>query len=592
MKSNIAYWDIEANGLLKTVDKLWCISIIDANRVYTADHRQQGFLEYLDQFSTLVGHNIIAYDLPVLKKLYGWVPRENVEIIDTLIMSRVLFPGLRDSHGLASWGKTLKFPKGEIKDFSYFQPEMLPYCINDVKLTQKVHGACLKEIERLNIPNLKTAIKEKMEFAKIMALQVEAGLSLDVEKAKELAKKMQEEYETYHKELVAVMPALKADDHYKKIKEEGRLVSSDNDKYSYTQGKNNKLYTKEFKYKEPNPNSRKQLTQWLISKGWRPTIKTEKGDWKLDEKTLKTIDIPEAKNLVRMFELQKKLGMLSEGDNAWLKLVGEDGKVHGEINVNAAITGRCTHSNPNLGQCDSEMREVWIAKKGWKLVDCDAKSLEVRILAHYLHPYDKGAYTSLVLSGQDIHDFNREMMELHDRHNAKTINYAMAYGAGNWKLGVSVAKDRGIKTQDAEELKRLGKQVRDNVMANFTGYEQLLKVISYKLKERGYLISLAGRPLYPSKDYSALNAIIQGAGADIMEKAVLNFYETTKQLCGRNYNFVNNIHDEVLLEADPEYVELLKEELCKAIRKTTEQFKLNCEMDGEAKTGDNWKMVH
>lgn len=587
-------FDIEANGLLKTVDKLWCIVTKDIISNGKLTHKEF-HPQLLEETDILIGHNIIQYDLPVLKKLYGWSPKPYVKIVDTLILSRMLYPGLRQSHSLASWGKDLNFSKGEIKDFSYFQSEMIPYCENDVELTHKLYDILQSRKQELNIFNIETAIESKMEFAQIMALQEENGFTLDVKKAETLYQLLKDEHEILNKELLQKMPQLKKQDHYNKVKKEGRLISENETSYSYTQGKNNKLYKKEFKFEEANPNSRQQLVKWLCSLGWKPSVKSLKGGIKLDEKVLKTINIPEAQNLSRMFRIQKQLGMIKDGEQSWLNTVDSDGKVRGQIHVNAAVTGRSSHSNPNLAQVDRKdkrMREVWIAKEGWKLIGCDAKSLEARILAHYLAAYDNGAFAHTVVNTPDIHEYNRVMMGLNERDNAKTANYAMAYGAGHRKLGLSVAKDKGIANPGDHLLMKLGKNLKDSVFENFTGYKELSEDLTTKIRQRGYLFSLSGRPLYPRKEYSALNTLIQGAAADIMEKAVTNFYFYTTDYIGKRYNFVGNIHDEILIECEPEHAEFLKDRLIKCLQLTTDQFKLKCKMDAEAKIGNNWSEVH
>lgn len=584
-------FDIEANGLLKMVDRLWCVGV--NSKVYGAfPGWESDIFTALDTADVLIGHNIIAYDLPVLKKLHNWDPKPHVQIIDTLILSRMLFPGLRDSHSLDSWGKTLNFAKGEIKDFSYFQHGMLAYCENDVKLTQKVYDVLQHRIKELKISD--ETIRTKMEFARVIALQVKSGFTLDVQKAEKLYIDLKEEYNVLTKDIADKFPLVKDLTQYNKVKSEGRLLNETEKDYTYITEKTKKVTTKVFQLKLPNLNSRKQLISWLKSKGWKPTTKTEKGTDKLDGSILSNIDIPEVQPLRRMFRVSKLLGMLKDGAEGWLKKVEADGRVRGEVMVNGAVTGRCTHARPNLAQVDkkeSRMREVWLPGKHKVLVGVDAKSLEARVLAHYLFPYDKGAYGELVTKG-DVHTFNQQMMSLNDRQNAKTINYAMAYGAGNRKLGITVAKDKGIDTSSDRKLISLGKAVRESVMDNFTGYKQFSNTVKSTLDERKYLISLSGRPLYPKKKFSALNTLIQAGATDIMEKALVDFHEATSDMCGKVYNYCCNVHDSIIIECNPEYAEFLKDRLTKCIQNVTIRYKLHCQMDADSSIGNNWSEVH
>lgn len=159
---------------------------------------------------------------------------------------------------------------------------------------------------------------------------------------------------------------------------------------------------------------------------------------------LASLPFPECKPLVDYLELLKIIGMLAEGKNGWLKLVGPDGRIHGRVITNGAVTGRCTHNSPNLaqiparGQYGKHCRALFAAPPGQVMVGADASGLELRMLAHYLAAYDGGAYAKVLLEG-DIHTANQHAAGLETRDNAKTFIYAFLYGAGDEKLGSIVA---------------------------------------------------------------------------------------------------------------------------------------------------------
>ena len=133
-------FDIEGNGFRYGITRFWCgvIKDVDTGEVNSYTEKQApAFLDKLKGADTLLGHNIIGYDLPALWKLYGkW---ESVPLIaDTLIISRFLQPERLGGHGLGPWGERLGFPKGDFHAFDKYTPEMLIYCANDVEVNHKV----------------------------------------------------------------------------------------------------------------------------------------------------------------------------------------------------------------------------------------------------------------------------------------------------------------------------------------------------------------------------------------------------------------------------------------------------------------------
>jgi DNA polymerase I-like protein with 3'-5' exonuclease and polymerase domains len=194
---------------------------------------------------------------------------------------------------------------------------------------------------------------------------------------------------------------------------------------------------------EFNPGSRNHIAYWLKRKyNWEPLVYTDSGEPQLDEDVLKSLPYPEASFLLEYFLVDKRLGQIAEGEQAWLKCVDADGRIHGYINGNGAVTSRMSHSKPNLAQVPrvgspygQECRSLFTAQFGWNLVGIDASGLELRMLAHYLARYDGGEYVKAILEG-DIHSFNMNALGLTDRNKSKTFIYAWLYGAGDEKLGL------------------------------------------------------------------------------------------------------------------------------------------------------------
>jgi DNA polymerase I-like protein with 3'-5' exonuclease and polymerase domains len=328
-----------------------------------------------------------------------------------------------------------------------------------------------------------------------------------------------------------------------------------------------------------NPGSRQQIAERLQEKGWKPTKRTEKGSIIVDETTLEGIDLPEAKAIAEYLMLQKRIAQVE----SWLENVKGDGRVHGRVITNGAVTGRMTHMSPNMAQVPNsgaiygpECRELWTVEKGNKLVGIDASGLELRMLAHYMND---NAYTNEVVSG-DIHTANQTAAGLQTRNQAKTFIYAFLYGAGSAKIGSVVGGS-------AKE----GQKLIDNFLQNTPKLASLRKKVSDAYAKRGRLQGLDGRKLLVRSEHSALNTLLQGAGAIVMKKAVVILF---KDLTKRRIPFklVANVHDEWQIEVPEQYAVEVGQSGVRAIEAAGVEFKMNCPLTGEYKVGNNWKDTH
>lgn len=588
--------DIEANGLLLDATQVWCVVLKNLTTSEVTSYVGADLLQlsnHLSDASLLIGHNIQSYDLPVLRRLCN-VEYDYSKVFDTMLISQMLFPDRDGGHSLNAWGERLGCRKTEFSDFTKFSPEMLEYCKQDVEVTHRLFNRLLADVKTVD-NKIKTAVDIENKFAYLINKQIETGFYLDVPKAKALYQELSVEFEAIKAEVTQLMPKVKDETHYKSVVKSGNLISMSNKGYLYNS--RNKIVEKEWKYNEPNPGSRQQLAEWLISKGWYPKERTETGQPKIDEKVLSTITIPEASKLARMFRIQKQLGMLHDGDAGWLKLVTDKSRVHGDVRTIGTNTSRCSHNRPNLAQVDKKdlrMRDVWIPQPGWSLVGCDASGLELRVLGHYLHSFDGGAFAHEVVSG-DIHTFNQQAAGLLKRDSAKTMIYALIYGAGDKKLGTIVQADQSLGYCSEQKLKTIGSELRASFMINITGYETLLNKVVGSYKYRGYLLSIDGRPLYPRTDYSALNLLIQSAGAIIMKQALNRSYDlfnTAGLIIGTDYNYVANVHDEAQIECKPEIAEMIGKLFQQAIRDVTSILNLKVQLDGEYRIGKSWAETH
>jgi DNA polymerase I-like protein with 3'-5' exonuclease and polymerase domains len=228
--------------------------------------------------------------------------------------------------------------------------------------------------------------------------------------------------------------------------------------------------------------------------------------------------------------------------------------------------------SPYGGEC----RELFTAPEGKVLVGCDASGLELRCLAHYLFPWDDGKYAKTILEG-DIHTANQKAAGLDTRDQAKTFIYATLYGAGDAKIGSIV----GGSSKD-------GKRLKANFKKNLPAYSHLVKAVEAKVTSVGSLNGLDGRKLPCRSAHSALNLLLQSAGAVIMKQALVNFVGKAK----KDYELHANVHDEVQFSCEAEEADTLGNEFVSAIRQAGDDLNFNCPLDGEYQVGNNWKETH
>tara|TARA_R100001591_G_scaffold3766_1_gene8842 strand:+ start:297 stop:1940 length:1644 start_codon:yes stop_codon:yes gene_type:complete len=522
--------------------------VTNANGVIKC-HREPRSLKKEIWGKILVAHNGIAFDFPVLNKVWGLKIKLH-QVLDTLVLSRLLNP-MRTKHSLAAWGEDLGFPKTEFNQFDQYSEEMRQYCVNDVKVLERVYNQLLKEKESHGFDE--ESIQLEHEVCSVISKQVSRGFRLDVEGCERLcgvlSGRMEEICERLQESFRPIV--------HKRVSEKT--------------GKQLKDYVEVF-----NPASRQQISKRLQGIGWKPKKYTEKGSVIVDESVLRGVNIPEAKLICEYLLLQKRLSQVT----SWIEAATNQHRVHGKVITNGAVTGRMTHHSPNLAQIPSvhaeygsECREQWVVDSGYKLVGIDASGLELRMLAHYMEDEE---YTKEVVDG-DIHTKNQLAAGLDTRAKAKTFIYAFLYGAGAKKIGSITGTN--------------GTVIIDKFMKNVPALAKLKEKIAVNLRNKGSLPGLDGRRLFIRSEHAALNTLLQGAGAVVMKKALVIFDKYIK-LHELDAHFVANVHDEWQLEVKEEEAKLVGQLGVKAIVEAGKALRLNCPLDGEYKVGDNWKQTH
>jgi len=334
--------------------------------------------------------------------------------------------------------------------------------------------------------------------------------------------------------------------------------------------------------KELNPSSRDHIA-WILKTfhNWQPTQLTATGKAIIDEPILKDIGSETALMFLRILTITKMLGMISEGDNAWLKLVTNN-RIHHHCSV-ATNTFRCAHRKPNLAQVpsDAEFRKLFKASPGQVMVGADLSGIELRMLAHYLARYDEGRYADVLLHG-DIHQENADKIGI-SRRQVKTVTYAFLYGAGDAKLGKSY--DAQLSEQQA---KKKGKEIRQAYMDAVPGLEKLVTAVKSKA-ESGYINLCDGRRCTVDGSHKALNYLLQGSAGVLAKRWLLINHDNTRELCCSQLAFV---HDEIQFECDPQHVDALRTSLVRSAEEAGRYYNLRIPIAAEAQVGDNWSEVH
>ena len=572
-------FDIETDDLKAT--KVWCIVAqdVDTNEIFKfPPSKLDEGVKLLQSADKLIGHNIIGFDIPMIQKFFD-VDLNDKEILDTLVLSRLFNPTRDGGHSLEKWGYKLGFNKIEFEDYQNYSAEMLKYCVRDVQLNTLVLKQLKKEAKGFS----KDSVCLEHHIADIMKQQERDGFKFHEMSANLLLAELRESMQSIEDEVHETFQPRWVDEKLVTpyIRKDGVLSKRGLTDDEYKRCLNTSNYEPFMRktLQEFNLGSRKQIGEYLTDFGWKPDRFTPTGQPIVDEKTLSEIThIHEANLIAKFLLLQKRIAQIE----SWLEAVQEDGRVHGFVIPNGAITGRMTHRNPNLAQVPSssspygkECRSCWVVEEGNKLVGIDASGLELRMLAHYMNDKE---FINEIING-DIHTSNQKLAKLKSRDKAKTFIYALMYGAGDEKLGKVV----GGNTSD-------GKRARQYFFDNKPEFKSLRDRVQ-RAAAKKYLKGLDGRKLYIRNNHAALNTLLQGAGAIVMKKA-LSLLDSQLKLNTVDYKFVANIHDEWQVEVRESQADFVGLRAVEAIIEAVEHFNLRCPLDGEYKVGDNWSETH
>jgi DNA polymerase I-like protein with 3'-5' exonuclease and polymerase domains len=449
---------------------------------------------------------------------------------------------------LKAWGYRIGNYKDAHEDWSKLSEEMVSYCKQDVEVTYSLYN----KLKLKAVPD--EAIWLEQEFARIIQRQEQYGVYFNLEKAQELHVELLRDKEDATRQLHSVFTPL--------FLPKGKLREQKDYKTKFPFTNRGITYVGSFQpieYTAFNPSSRPHIATWFKRwYGWKAP-QTDKGNPQVDESVLNGLEYPEAKILAHYFNVNKLLGQLAEGNQAWLKQVrGDTGRIHGSVNTLGAVSRRCSHSNPNMAQVPSvraykgkECRSLFCAPLNKRFMGIDAEGLELRMLAHYMYRYDKGHYGDVVANGKkengtDIHTLNQKAAGLSTRDEAKTMIYAIAYGAGEAKIG-SIVGGGFVE----------GKKIKAKFFQKIPALQKLTESVIGAVRARGTLKALDGNRYFIRSEHSALNTLLQGGGAllckmlyVLTDNKLEELYTKSSNSSIPDYEFVLQVHDEFTIECN------------------------------------------
>lgn len=654
-------FDLETDGLLETVSTIHCLHLYDTDKpdlgvqryndhAYEATGTVLEGVQALGRADEILAHNGIGFDYLVLDKLYpDWNLEKKPKRLDSLILSRVLFTELKDmdfearrrgywissqkknhvpekmggiigSHSLKAWGLRLgnnkedydprdECPPGLTVSEAWKQvgwtERMCDYCCQDVLVTVQL-------VEMLQSKNLSPVCSDlEHQFATIINRQERFGFKFDIPKAQELHRKLAIRSTELEEDLRALIPNWFAADG----SNAQRMPKVNNKTRHETKGA---AFTK-VTCRTFNAGSTQQIGDRLQAiYGWKPEVYGNDGSPTCSDEILATLEYPVVPMIREYLMVSKRLGQLALGTQALLRKVHKDGRMHGRCNTGGTVTGRCSHSSPNVAQTPAngvpygrEFRNLYTVGSDRKLVGADASGLELRTLAHYMAAYDGGEYAAEVVDG-DAHFKTLQALELvsgeRDRNSAvhdkarslgKVWLYSLLYGCGEDLSGLNYKKIFEVihGQEPAGSLISLGRKSRKAFKRNLSALADLEKAVKEKATVAKRVRGLDGRFISCRSPHSALNSLLQSAGAIVMKQALVeldNSLQAQGLRPGNDYEFTLNCHDEWQVDvADRDGLpELVAEESCTAMVRAGEFFNMRVKIEGEANIGSNWSETH
>lgn len=633
----IEVFDIEANGFLEHVTQVHCAVFRNLKGAITATFVPEGWHaiegarplselpDYMATCDVLIGHNIIQYDFPVIRKVLGF--KYKGKKVDTLLMSRLLNPKRTlplhatdrkaGPHSLYAWGVRVGVDKPDHEDWSTFSTAMLHRCSEDVAINVKVYHALMKEAEG---KNWMPAFKMTFRLFECLQKQEEYGWKVNREYMEFCIRLLDRTIGRIDKILSPALPMVmevletKAKGEFNYVKkpflksgEYNQHViryfgeSSDTIRHRCVAGPFSRI-----QFRQVDLNSNDETKDYLLALGWEPYEWNTNDDGERTSPKLSKDDPYEGisgvlgRLIARRVQCRQRRSIIS----GLLTLIREDGAISSVVN-SLTDTSRATHRNivniPKAGSFfGKQMRKMFVAREGKVLVSTDSDSCQLRMLGGRMGDpaYIEAIVTGDKSKGTDLHSLTKKIVDLESRDLAKSVIYCLLFGGGDTKLG-NTAKKPGQ-----------GAEIREKLYKGFDGLgehmEELLKHWRSTAKKRfnhkwnkmeyydGFIVGIDGRPVKVPFEHQLLVYELQSDEAIMLSAAYIKtFSELEKRWpWGEKWGIVCFYHDEFTVECDPDIAEEVKRISEESIVWAGEYFKIKCPHKGDGKIGKSWYEVH
>lgn len=623
----VCFGDLEANGFLHNATKAHCGVFKDKDTgeiVKFRPHQIPEMLAFMDTIDVLIMHNELGYDLPLLRKLYGYEYRGKK--VDTLVMSRLLnpkrlspfnCPNKKAPHSIEAWGYRVGRGKPEHDDWEVFSEAMLHRCTEDVEILELVYDALMKEAKG---GKWKDAFLLSFRLFENLAKQEDYGWLVDQKHMAFCISQLTnwirriDAVITPNLPLILEIDETKVKGEYKHVSkpylQSGKPSQSLCDWYART-GLNPDRWPvggpfTRINFRPTDLNSGEETKDYLLKSGWEPA------EWNTNDAGERTS--PKLSKDDPFEGVNGKVGKLvakrvqcrhrRSTVEGLLKLIRPDGRISSSVNTLAA-TGRATHRNivniPKAGSFyGKQMRQIFTAGEGMVLVGTDSDSCQLRMLGGRM---GSQAYIDALCNGDkskgtDLHSLTKKIGEIESRDLAKNVIYCLLFGGGDDKLG-KTAKKPGQ-----------GKQLREKLYNGFDGLAELMEMLETEWKATakkrynarfnrmeyydGYITGLDGRPILVPYAHQLLVYLLQSDEAIMMTAAYNRLHKelAKKYVWGVDYGIVCWYHDEYTIECRKEIAEDVRKISEDAIAWAGKFYNIICPHVGQGAIGKNWYAIH
>lgn len=626
--------DTETDGLLDELTRIWiavALSVSDDQEIIFCDlmvYRSVGNTEYrplkaLPHFmeheaSGLVGHNLVGFDLMAIEKVLGYQHRKLDAVFDTMLMSQAQNYcrfGPEGRHSMEIWGRYLGNPKQAHEDWKNFSEEMVSRCRSDVVINKRMFKILNREFSKLHDRNPLIAKSLRAEhYASWWAGQAELhGWPFNVEEAEKLLDTLNAEILATEQTIEPLIPPririIDAEPRIPAFKRDGTyynwvcahfpgLLPDDID--DPTAPLQVLGPYQRFEYEPAQLGSVADVKKFLYTIGWQPdewTYKRDPETGRLEKKSPKLSDSSlqplgrVGELLIKYYTLRSRRGNVL----SWLEQAKKTGgRVFGSCFTIATPTHRARHAGiVNVPSADAlfgkEIRQLFMAAPGYKIIGADSKGNQLRGLCHDLQ---NEAYTREVVDG-DVHTFNanilKELYPSATRGNGKRFIYAYLFGAGAGKLAFDLT---GVRNTT------LGSQLKELFANRVTGLKSLVTELEsmYSRTEEssgyGYIRAIDGRPIFADSKRKVLNYRLQSTEGITCKCAIMVFVrEMFARYPDRKWQPLIFMHDETQTMVPADIADDVAKLAAESFRDGPKLVGVQI-MDGDSKVGNNWYETH